>query len=78
MMTDIQDNRWGLYGNNIIKEMERANFFEEKFGNIKDYIILYPYMDYCPSDGGSYLAAEGGGDEWAALGTDSIFCLKKS
>ena len=40
--------------------MERANFLKEKFGSIKVYIILCPYMDYCPSEGDSYLAAEGG------------------
>ena len=54
--------------------MERANFLKEKFGSIKVYIILCPYMDYCPSEGDSYLAAEGGD---GYLGGDGYFLLQK-
>ena len=31
-----------LYGNNIIKDLDCANFFGEKFGSVEDLIILYP------------------------------------
>ena len=31
-----------LYGSNIIKDLNYANFFEEKFGSIKVSFILYP------------------------------------
>ena len=31
-----------LYGNNIIKDLNCANFFGEKFGSVEDLIILYP------------------------------------
>ena len=31
-----------LYGSNIIKDLDCANFFGEKFGSVEDLIILYP------------------------------------